>query len=300
MSNATVVSTINDLENLLTEYFEERIKTKTDVIANSVMGRLDGKKFRINFMKDHYMMLFVEENSFMTIKKLQPILTEVMDSKTPICVYSLKRTDTYNLEEYLTMEWDIKHPDERIRALVNERGFQNAEVFDIRLFNSRRISDYKDNLDWLDKLNSCKFYGRDIGNIENIEKVNNADEVDLFLMIYDLSRELTVFKHSIPVRISYVDLTLSQFALEYMIYQTKKFGVEVSEPKEGRHIIPGPSYNAWFNFYKTNIIDVYTREEIEAYKVLKSNGKDVSFFTPKGRWNEEAKNLVIKESTPTN
>ena len=75
MSNATVVSTINDLENLLTEYFEERIKTKTDVIANSVMGRLDGKKFRINFMKDHYMMLFVEENSFMTIKKLQPILT---------------------------------------------------------------------------------------------------------------------------------------------------------------------------------------------------------------------------------
>lgn len=299
MSDTIEIKTIHELNDLLKSYFKEEIKTGVEDISHSIYGRLKGQKFRITYVDNYFMMLFVPDNpsSYSTIQKLQPILGEVMDNKTPICAYNLKRTDTYSLTEYLAIEWDVKHPVERIQALVNERGFQHAEVSDIRLFNSRRIEDYKEDLDWLNNYSNSKVYGRDPGNIRDIEAVKNADEIDLFLMIYELTNDLNILKYTVPTRISYVDMTLSTFALKYMIYQTKKFGVDLPEPKEGTQFITTESYDSWFNYYKKHIIDSYTSEEISAYKVLKKSGKDVSFFEPKGNWYDNGKNLIVTDKT---
>ncbi len=83
----------------------------------------------------------------------------------------------------------------------------------------------------------------------HFETINNLSEVDLYFNIdamgeytwrccYDMTHE----------RIPKIDLTEDQYALEYMAYQTTKFGVELSEPTINKHITVTPSYNSWYGF----------------------------------------------------
>lgn len=133
---------------------------------------------------------------------------------------------------------------------------------------------------------SNRIYGLDPGCIENILSFNMMDEVDLYFQIEALSKYILKYYQK-------KDLTEEQYALEYMVYQTTKFGVELPEPVLGEHIAVTPSYNAWYGFY-FNHFKKLSKEELDSYKLARKKGKDVSKFLPKGKWDESLKNSFQK------
>ena len=87
-------------------------------------------------------------------------------------------------------------------------------------------------------------------------------------------------------RIPVFDLTEEQYALEYMVYQTTKFGVELPAPEIDKHITATPSYNAWYKFYNDHFHYTLTDEQWNAFQDAQANGLDTSEFMPSGHWTD--------------
>ena len=139
-----------------------------------------------------------------------------------------------------------------------------------------------------------KIYGIYPGCIKDVDAINNMSEIDLWLTIDGLGYHIWYCNHQIAhERIERVDLTEEQYAMEYMVYQTKKFGVELSEPEIGKHIEPSMSYAAWYSFYSNHFKNVLSDEEWNAFMNAKNLGEDISKYLPQGSW----KDSLEKEKT---
>ncbi len=86
------------------------------------------------------------------------------------------------------------------------------------------------------------------------------------------------------------DLIDAQYNLEYLMYLTKRFGVEFSrEPSATEHVEQSESLNAWFDFWDKyfDSMDSKTYDEFfEAYQ----NGEDISKYMPECTWKEALEN----------
>ena len=58
-------------------------------------------------------------------------------------------------------------------------------------------------------------------------------------------------------RILKVDLTEEQYAL---VYQTRKFGVELPDAEEGKRVVRIQTYDAWYRFYYNYFNNVLTKK----------------------------------------
>ena len=144
--------------------------------------------------------------------------------------------------------------------------------------------------------NKNRIYGIDPGCIKDVDAVNNMNEVDLWLTIDALGYHLWYCNHAMAHnRIEYVDLTEEQYAIEYLVNQTKKFGVELEEPAIDKHITPTPSYRAWFKFYDNHFKNVLTNEQWNAFQQAQKDGQDTSAFMPTGNWTDLLEQPVQKK-----
>ena len=106
-------------------------------------------------------------------------------------------------------------------------------------------------------------------------------------MIDSLGGHIWRCKHDMTHdRIPKFDLTEEEYALEYMVYQTTKFGVELEEPSIDNHIVPTPSYKAWYKFYYNHFKNVLTDREWNEFQQAQKNGSDTTAFMPKGNWKD--------------
>lgn len=87
-------------------------------------------------------------------------------------------------------------------------------------------------------------------------------------------------------RMKKIDLTEENYAIEYMVYQTTKFGVELPEPAIDKHITATPSYNAWYQFYANHFKYTLSNEEWNAFQEAHRTGKDITSFMPSGHWTD--------------
>jgi len=121
-------------------------------------------------------------------------------------------------------------------------------------------------------------------------------EVDLYFAIDAMGGHIWSCRHNMAHgRIPEIDLTEEQYALEYMVYQTTKFGVELEEPAIDKHITSTPSYWAWFRFYDNHFKNVLTDKQWNAFEEARRNGQDTSAFMPSGHWTD----LLEKTETLT-
>ena len=144
--------------------------------------------------------------------------------------------------------------------------------------------------------NKTRIYGIDPGSIKDVDAVNNLNEIDLWMTIDALGYHIWYCNHEMAhERIDRVDLTEEQYAMEYMVYQTKKFGVELRDPEEGKHIEQSPSYMAWYQFYSNHFKNVLTDEEWNKFMLAKKNNEDITPYLPEGNWKDfMGKAKVIK------
>ena len=220
-----------------------------------------------------------------------------MGDTQPICSYDLQSSGTEEKDAEPTIEWDVVAPEDRIKEIVNGRAFSNgAKILNLKLYNGKDVSDYLESeQEKEDRIKNARIYGIDPGSISDVEEIKNLNEVDLYFAIDAMGAHIWRCKHDMShERISEIDLTEEEYALEYMVYQTTKFGVELPEPEIDKHITATPSYNAWYKFYADHFKYTLTDEQWEAFQRAQESGQDTSSFMPSGHWTDLLKEPVQK------
>lgn len=82
------------------------------------------------------------------------------------------------------------------------------------------------------------------------------------------------------------DLIQAQYNLEYLVYYTRRFGVEFEgEPSATKHVERSASYDAWFKFWYDHFESMDPKVYIQFVKD-KFSGKDISKYLPSGSWKD--------------
>ena len=278
------------LEELLEKKYGERFEADfLSSLTGGVSGSFDSKRFHITFKGGEYLLISTSADGKAILDELLPTLTEVMGGENPICAYDLQNSGNEEKDAKPTLEWDIVAPQDRIKEIVNGRAFSDgSKILNLKLYNGKDVSDYLESeQEKEDRIKNARIYGIDPGCISDVEAINNLSEVDLYFAIDALGGHIWRCKHDMAHgRIPKFDLTEEQYALEYMVYQTTKFGVEIPEPEIDKHITRTPSYNAWFKFYSNHFKDVLTDEQWDAFQQAQEEGQDTSAFMPSGHWTD--------------
>ena len=282
------------LEQLLEKKYGERFEGDfLSSLRGDVSGSFDSKRFYITFEGGEYLLISTSSDGRAILGELLPTLTEIMGGKSPICSYDLQCSETEEKDAEPTLEWDVVAPESRIKEIVNGRAFSDGEkILNLKLYNGKSVSDYLESeQEKEDRIKNARIYGIDPGSIQDVEMINNLSEVDLYFMIYAMSDHIWRCKHNMAHdmahgKIPKIDLTEDQYALEYMMYQTTKFGVELPEPEIDKHITATPSYNAWYKFYVDHFKYTLTNEQWKAFQQAQREGQDTSAFMPSGHWTD--------------
>lgn len=294
----TTVSSSWELEELLTKKYGDRFETDfLSSLMGGVNGALDSKSFKITFKGNEYLLISTSPKTRELLDELLPTLIEVMGDTQPICSYNLQSSGLEEKDAMPTIEWDVVAPENRIKEIVNGRAFSNgAKILNLKLYNGKEVSEYLESeQEKADRIKNARIYGIDPGSIQDAEKINNLSEVDLYFAIDAMGGYIWRCRHDMSHgRIPEIDLTEEQYALEYMVYQTTKFGVELPAPEIDKHVTATPSYNAWYKFYSNHFKAVLTDEQWNAFQQAQRNGQDTSAFMPSGHWTDLLEKPVQK------
>lgn len=294
----TLISNSYELNEFLEKKYGERLNTDSfAAMMGSVRGTLDSKKINITFKGNEYLLISTASNSKEVLDELLPVLTEVMGNTQPICSYDLQSSGLEEKDATPTIEWDVVAPENRIKEIVNGRAFSDGvKILNLKLYNGKEVSDYLESeQEKEDRIKNARIYGIDPGSISDVEEINNLSEIDLYFAIDAMGGHIWRCKHDMAHgRIPEIDLTEEQYALEYMVYQTTKFGVELPAPEIDKHVTATPSYNAWYKFYSSHFKDVLTDEQWNAFQQAQRNGQDTSAFMPSGHWTDLLEKPVQK------
>ncbi len=133
-------------------------------------------------------------------------------------------------------------------------------------------------------------------NPEDIEKLS---EVDTWRMIENLGGAIFWANHDYDKpwqkNTTIKDVIDAEYNLEFLVYSTKRFGVEFSnEPSAEEHIERSPSYNTWYLFWK-NHFESMDQQVYDQFVKDKCDGKDISKYLPEGNWKENLENPIQKK-----
>lgn len=288
--NNTLVSNHFELADLLKSKLGDDVDIDSmAILLGKVCGTYKGEKFNITFNRKVYLLISIANTDTDLLKEIEPILKDAMGEQ-PICSYSLQSAGLEENQAMPTIEWDFENPESRIKELVNGRAFSDgAKLHNLILFGNREIANYvEDDKAKSDRIANARIYGIDPGYIKDPEKIKNLSELDLYFMIDTLGGIMFSAWHATKRDDKPADLTEEQYALEFCVYQTKKFGVDdLPEPEIDKHIPRTSKYNTWYTFYNNNFKNVLTNEQWNAFQIARKENKDVSEFMPKGNWKDQ-------------
>ena len=287
MTKTTVKNSI-ELYDLFTKKYQDRFEGDPLIaMTGRIEGTIDSKKIVISFGENKYLLISTEPTSKNILDELQPFLTEIMGNQKPICSYDMQTENTTEDSALPTIEWDIENPEQRLKDIVNGRAFSTkTKINNLKLYNNKNLEDYLESeKEKNERIKNARIYGIDPGCIKDVEEINNLNEIDLYFMIDAIGGHIWRCRHDMAHgRIPEVDLTEETYALEYLVYQTTKFGVKLDEPTIDQHITATPSYRAWYEFYNNHFKHVLTDKQWNDYQNAKKSGQDTSEFMPIGNW----------------
>lgn len=136
-----------------------------------------------------------------------------------------------------------------------------------------------------------KVYGEYQGNIKNIDEIEKLNEIELFLAISSLESYILSYKRILAYNMTRgIDITEDEYALEYLINKTEKFGVELERDKDGRIIKTG-DYSNWYQYHNNHFARTLSREQFREFLDLKSKGYNVSKYLPNDSYLEYKKRI---------
>lgn len=133
----------------------------------------------------------------------------------------------------------------------------------------------------------------------NSEKTKNLSEVDIFFIISDLRLAINKFLDKGTGDIKTADILMN--IMDFYIYQTKRFGVEISAPKQREHLAfydnktfyssnDCNQFYSWYMFlgdhFFVNFLAHFSPEQKRQFDKLRKTGGDLTPFLPKESWKE--------------
>lgn len=138
------------------------------------------------------------------------------------------------------------------------------------------------------------------------EALEDLDEIDIWKKIDNLGGSIFWAIHDRDKpwgqKISAQDLIEAQYNLEYLVFFTRKFGVEFTkEPSADEHVERSESYNTWFRFWH-NHFESMSPEEYDQFVDDKFSGKDISKYMPSSSWKDslESSEKKLVNKLPSN
>lgn len=283
-----LVDNIKDLCIALKNEFGNDINIEPENINSKVViGTFKNEALTIYFKKNQSLIIFCDKAN-----ELIPILSTLMQNKNPIAIYELQIEQPKIISRQTTVEWHVSNPEKRLKYLLNGNGFDfEYQIQNLKLFNNRDIKSYLTK----ETLNKIRIYGIDPGNILNPEIFTNMSEQDLFFNLIKITAyfmdNVEYIKNNL---IPDMDIKKLEYAIEYIVYQTTRFGVEFPKPAPFQHIYNNESFQNWFNHCQSYIKDLNSEQYNEFIQRLKLN-KDVSMFISGNNGNipEENKNKLF-------
>lgn len=148
----------------------------------------------------------------------------------------------------------------------------------------------------MEKINK-KIWGL-YNTFDNEETLEELDEIDIWQTIDKLGGMIFWAIHDSNKpwgnKISKQDLKEAQYNLEYLVYFTRKFGVEFTkEPSTDKHVERSESYDAWYKFWYNHFKSM-SNEKYNQFIEDKLNGKDISKYMLSGSWKDSLKSSEKK------
>ena len=134
-----------------------------------------------------------------------------------------------------------------------------------------------------------KQFGKyDGGILDDPSFLTTCTEQELYFFINNMGGMIWRLNHDMADgRIKEnLGLTSYQYAVEYCVMHTPRFGVKIDEPKEGEHVKATDSYWAWFSWWDNYFRRTLSKEEYEDYLHKVDNKEDISQFRPTGDWRD--------------
>lgn len=288
---------IDVLKNKYGERFEYD-SVKYLFFNNSFQCSLNSKNIYIKFESNNHLLIATSADEKNILDELLVPFTEVLGNQQPICSYDL---ESPFIEEDIesAIEWNFDSPESRIKEIVNGRAFADGSIIsNLRLTNGKNISDYLESeQEKIQRIQSARIVGLDPGDLEDTERTNNLSEIGLWLDITNRNcGSYARNKYRMPYEGIDKENIEGWYAFQYMVYQTRKFGVETLEPQINRDDITTPSFGDWCIFWSKYYQSMTYEEQIKLNKAVKEE-KDLSEFMPSGHWKnllEGTKKIHIK------
>lgn len=127
--------------------------------------------------------------------------------------------------------------------------------------------------------------------------LDTLDEIDIWKKIDNLGGTIFWQNHDYDkpwATLTSKEMIEAQYNLEYLVYLTRKFGVEFDkEPTATEHVQESKSYNAWFQFWY-NHFESMSEEVYKQFVDDKFSGKDISKYMPTTSWKDTLEKVPQK------
>jgi hypothetical protein len=140
-----------------------------------------------------------------------------------------------------------------------------------------------------------RIYGIDTGSlkVDIAEQYKTCPEIELFWTIDLAGGRLWRIRHdSADGRLRMTaelmnDMQELQYVIEYLAYQSNRFGTNIPEPKEGEHVVRTDEYWKWFRWWK-KYIEKLSDKDISDIDVCLNTKVGIEKYRPEGDWRNES------------
>ena len=299
---AKIVNDIIDLTNLLKEVLGDRVKETEyfDPFHSRMLLEVDGKNIAVLFTPHKSCTLVAAPGKGReSIEAIKPYISQALDFNGPLCCYTLTNDDDEN--EKFSMEWEIKDPVKRLKEIQSGTGFTDGlNAKDLEVLNGLKAEEcVETEEEKKERLANLRIPGIDPGHLDPAE-VARFSEADLFCAINNVESSLNfyrpLFKLGMPGAGEVV--VNEQFSLDYLIYQTTRFGVSIPEPQINKRIVRTPEYEAWHDFWHNHFFNELNERQRTKYNKRRAKGKNISKYLPNGTWRDTYEKPIERKMTP--
>jgi hypothetical protein len=116
-------------------------------------------------------------------------------------------------------------------------------------------------------------------------ELETCQEQQLFFQIFELENFILTCRSTASLGYMEIDLTPHLNSIRKCILQTRRFGVEIDEPEDGKPVTLSKSYSAWYSYWENYFKNL--KEDDDDFKKFIDGivlNKDMSNFRPKDTW----------------
>ena len=94
-----------------------------------------------------------------------------------------------------------------------------------------------------------KIYGLYPGYFNDVCELDQMSASEIFFAIRKFANSIYKIKNFVGHNVENVDLSEEEYTFDFLVYYTRKFGVEIPDPQPGKRIEITDSFMDWYKTY---------------------------------------------------